>query len=178
MSTPIKMSKNKGPPSSGKNEERMARPSELYAPEARSAVAAAAEPAVDFSALKMTELREMCRNKGLSSTGKKKQLVARLSELDELEAVAAEAATTATPAKAVAITAEPALSSVDLAAAALPGATLSAPNERVYCIQLCKNSGAGGTDLFEGFVENGRRNGDSRYTWADGDVLLCTWING
>ena len=122
----------------------------------------------------------MCKNKGLSSSGKKEELVARLSELDAPEAVVAEAATTATPAKAVTSPAEPASSPVADAPAAEPGVHLSAPilNERVYCIQLCKNSGAGGTDLFEGFVENGRRNGDSRYTWADGDVLLCTWING
>ena len=50
-------------------------------------------------------------------------------------------------------------------------------NGKVYSINLCKNS-SGTNDLFEGFLENGVRNGYSRFTWADGDILLCTWING
>ena len=40
--------------------------------------AAAAEPAADLSALKYTELRDMCKSKGLSTSGKKEELVARL----------------------------------------------------------------------------------------------------
>ena len=40
--------------------------------------AAAAEPAADLSALKITELRDMCKSKGLSTSGKKEELIARL----------------------------------------------------------------------------------------------------
>jgi hypothetical protein len=42
--------------------------------------AVAAEPEVDLSALKIAELRDMCESKGLSTSGKKEELVARLSE--------------------------------------------------------------------------------------------------
>jgi hypothetical protein len=55
--------------------------------------APAAEPAADLSTLKIAELRDMCKSKGLSTSGKKEELVARLSELVAAE-VAAE-----TPAK-------------------------------------------------------------------------------
>ena len=55
--------------------------------------APAAEPAADLSALKIAELRDMCKSKGLSTSGKKEELVARLSE-----PVAAEVAAE-TPAK-------------------------------------------------------------------------------
>jgi hypothetical protein len=51
----------------------------------------AAEPAVDFSALKIAELRDMCKSKGLSTSGKKEELVARLSE-PAVAVVAAESA--------------------------------------------------------------------------------------
>ena len=67
----------------------------------------AAEPAVDFGALKIAELRDMCKSKGLSTSGKKEELVARLCEPAVVE-VAAEASTTATPAKAAASPAKPA----------------------------------------------------------------------
>ena len=40
--------------------------------------AVAAEPEVDLSALKIAELRDMCKSKGLSTSGKKEELVARL----------------------------------------------------------------------------------------------------
>ena len=43
--------------------------------------APAAEPAADLSALKIAELRDMCKSKGLSTSGKKEELVARLSEV-------------------------------------------------------------------------------------------------
>ena len=47
-----------------------------------------------------------------------------------------------------------------------------------YRIQQCKSSTGTGRDLFEGFQKNGVRDGDCRYTWNDGDTLLCTWTRG
>ena len=44
----------------------------------RPVVDAAVEPAADLSALKYTELRDMCKSKGLSTSGKKEELIARL----------------------------------------------------------------------------------------------------
>ena len=45
----------------------------------------------DFSALGIAKLREMCDSKGLSTSGKKEELVARLSE-PAVAVVAAESA--------------------------------------------------------------------------------------
>ena len=33
-------------------------------------------------------------------------------------------------------------------------------------------------ELFEGFMVDGQRHGDSRFTWADKDVMMCCWTNG
>jgi hypothetical protein len=44
----------------------------------RPVVDAAAELAADLSALKYIELRDMCKSKGLSTSGKKEELIARL----------------------------------------------------------------------------------------------------
>ena len=52
----------------------------------------AAEPAADLSVLKVGELRGMCKTKGLSTSGKKEDLVARLSQPAVSEASAAAAA--------------------------------------------------------------------------------------
>ena len=40
----------------------------------------AAEPAADLSVLKVSELRGMCKSKGLSTSGNKEELIARLSQ--------------------------------------------------------------------------------------------------
>ena len=62
-----------------------------------STVAAAAEPAVDLSALKISEPRAV-KSRRLSSSVKNNEGVARLSKPDAPAAVVAKAATTATPA--------------------------------------------------------------------------------
>lgn len=41
-----------------------------------------------------------------------------------------------------------------------------------YYVELGEN------DMFEGFMIDGRRHGESRCTWSDGDVMLCTWKQG
>ena len=41
-----------------------------------------------------------------------------------------------------------------------------------YYVELGEN------DMFEGFIIDGRRHGESRCTWSDGDVMLCTWKQG
>ena len=41
-----------------------------------------------------------------------------------------------------------------------------------YVVELRVN------ELFEGFMVNGLRHGDSRFTWADNDVMICNWMNG
>lgn len=41
-----------------------------------------------------------------------------------------------------------------------------------YCVEL------GEEDMFEGFMIDGHRHGESRCTWNDGDVMLCTWQQG
>jgi len=41
-----------------------------------------------------------------------------------------------------------------------------------YYVELGEN------DMFEGFIMDGRRHGESRCTWSDGDVMLCTWKQG
>lgn len=41
-----------------------------------------------------------------------------------------------------------------------------------YFVELRAN------ELFEGFMVNGLRHGDSRFTWADNDVMICNWMNG
>ena len=33
-------------------------------------------------------------------------------------------------------------------------------------------------EMFEGFMTDGLRHGDSRCKWSDGDVMLCTWQEG
>jgi len=30
-------------------------------------------------------------------------------------------------------------------------------------------------ELFEGFMVDGQRHGESRFTWADKDVMMCCW---
>ena len=88
----------------------------------------------------MSTALKMRSNKGLSSGGKKEELVARLSELDAPEAVVAEAATTATPAKAVASPAKPASSPVAVAAAAEPAVDFSAL-KITELREMCRNKG-------------------------------------
>ena len=51
-------------------------------------------------------------------------------------------------------------------------------SRHIYRIQKCNNLHGRGKDLFEGFHTNGVRDGDCRYTWNDGDTLLCTWTQG
>ena len=46
----------------------------------RVADVTAAEPAADLSVLKVSELRGMCKSKGLSTSGNKEELIARLSQ--------------------------------------------------------------------------------------------------
>ena len=105
----------------------------------RPVVDAAAELAADLSALKYIELRDMCKSKGLSTSGKKEELVARLSELAVPEVVA-EAIATATPAKAVASPAKRAPTPVVDAAAAEPAADLSAL-KITELRDMCKSKG-------------------------------------
>ncbi len=33
-------------------------------------------------------------------------------------------------------------------------------------------------ELFEGFMVDGQRHGESRFTWADKDVMMCCWTKG
>jgi pSer/pThr/pTyr-binding forkhead associated (FHA) protein len=101
--------------------------------------AVAAEPAGDLSALKIVELRDLCKSKGLSTSGKKEELVARLSE-SVVPEIVAEAATIATPAKAVASPAKPVPTPVADAVAAEPAGDLSAL-KIVELRDLCKSKG-------------------------------------
>jgi pSer/pThr/pTyr-binding forkhead associated (FHA) protein len=160
------MCKSKGLSTSGKKEELVARLSEsavaalevateasVTATPAKAAAspakpaptpvtdAVAAEPEVDLSALKIAELRDMCKSKGLSTSGKKEELVARLSEsaVAALE-VATEASVTATPAKAAASPAKPAPTPVNDAVAAEPEVDLSAL-KIAELRDMCKSKG-------------------------------------
>jgi hypothetical protein len=95
------MCKSKGLSTSGKKEELAARLSQASATEdiaeaftgaaladavaspakpvaSPVVAAAAAEPALDLSTFKISELRDMCKSKGLSTSGKKEELAARL----------------------------------------------------------------------------------------------------
>ena len=86
----------------------------------------AAEPAADLSVLKVSELRGMCKSKGLSTSGNKEELIARLSQPAVSEASVTAAA-------------------VDAAASPLPAdaAGCHTPLSPAYHLEPAKISGEG-----------------------------------